>query len=126
MKKLSQKNLERKLWKLCREIIIKKYGQVCFTCHKRIEGYNLQVGHFLPRSTCGAILKYDLRNLRPQCGYCNGFLGGYGAAYYDHLLQTEGKEYIAKLFMDKRKIVKAYDFWAEQLKAYKKDYKKLI
>lgn len=116
---LTKKNLERRLWALCRELIINKYGKICYTCGQtNLEKGNLQVGHFIPRSTCGAFLKYDLRNLRPQCARCNVFLGGQGAEFYRNMLLREGQKYIDDLFHDKQRITKAEDHWLKQLQKY--------
>lgn len=123
MKKTSKQpisKLQRLLWEECRRIIKARYGNTCFTCQKKnLGGSNYQIGHFLPKGACGAYLKYDLRNLRPQCYHCNINLGGYGAEYYRRLVETEGKEYIDKLYADKNITVKAYDFYLELLERYK-------
>lgn len=67
----------------------------------------MQLGHFIPSSTCGAFLRYDLRNLRWQCMRCNVHGGGQGAIFYKNLVEQEGQEYVDQLFRDKQVIVKA-------------------
>lgn len=100
--------LKNKLWELTKKIIRRIYGNTCFTCSKKgLEGSNWQTGHFIPSSTCGASLRYDLRNLRPQCYHCNINGGGQGAEFYKRLVETEGQEYVDQLFRDKQVIVKA-------------------
>lgn len=96
------------------------YGWTCFTCGaEHLVGSNCQLGHFIPRGTCGAYLRFSLDNLRIQCYHCNINLGGNGAVFYRRLLETEGKKFVDKLFKDKNKTVKAYDHYVELLDKYK-------
>lgn len=119
-KKSEQKKIEEKLWKECRRIIFTRYGDFCYTCDKRIEGANRHCGHFIPKGACGAFLKYDLRNLRPQCYHDNINLGGAGAEFYRRMLAREGQDYIDKLFEDKKITVKAIDHYKQLLSEYEK------
>lgn len=119
-------NLKSKLWEECKRIIRARYIKDdgtwdCFTCKKRIdEPAKAQTGHFLPRSTCGAYLRYDLRNLRIQCYNCNINQGGAGADYYRRLQETEGQEYIDQIYKDKHITVKADQWWyMEKTNEYK-------
>lgn len=106
------KRLKTKLWELCKQIIRLKYGNVCYTCGKTgLEGSSWQTGHFVPSSVGGAYLRYDLRNLRPQCYFCNVNAGGNGAIYYKNLVDREGQEYVDKIFKDKQKTIKADEYW---------------
>lgn len=125
--KFSQAKLERELWQLCRQIAFKRsklsFNAVyCFTCgNGPLEGPNRQLGHFIPKSVCGAYLKYDLRNLRFQCFRCNINAGGNGAEFYKRLVEKEGQEYVDTLFNDKQKIVKAVDRYLELKLLYEKE-----
>lgn len=119
-KKMSIGLLQKKLWVECKRIIRQKYGNNCFTCGKTgLTGGDWHTGHFIPKGACGAFLKYDLRNLRPQCYHDNINLGGAGATYYRRLLETEGQEYVDQLFEDKNKVIKAYDHYEKLLEEYK-------
>lgn len=110
------KTLKNKIWKLCKELTRKKYGSVCFTCGRTgLRGADWQTGHFIPSGSCGLYLRYDLRNLRPQCARDNLFLGGHGAIFYKRMVETEGQEYVDKLFQDKNIIVKEKDFLPKKL-----------
>lgn len=42
---------------------------VCFTCGKKNDWKKMDCGHFVPRGNMA--LRWDLRNLRPQCVNCN-------------------------------------------------------
>lgn len=119
-KKSTQKKVEEELWRLCREITFKKYGNTCYTCHStNLTGSNLQLGHFIPRSTCGALLRYDLRNLRPQCMRCNIHGGGQGAEFYRQMVVEVGQEAVDIIFRDKQKSVKASDHYTKLLQQYR-------
>lgn len=112
------------LWQECRRIVMREYEvkgrNYCFTCDKPISGSNRQLGHFIPNSVGGALLRYDLDNLRPQCYYCNINLGGNGAVFYKKLLVEKGQEYIDRLFQLKGKTTKALDHYKYLLAVYKK------
>lgn len=106
--KTPEQKAKERLWELCKDLTRARYGNVCFTCGKGgLSGASWHTGHFLPSSTCGAFLRYDLRNLRPQCYFCNINLGGNGAAFYQRLVETEGQAYVDQLFLDRNTVVKA-------------------
>lgn len=111
--------IQKKLWIECKRIIRNTYPPICFTCGVPISGSNDHTSHFIPKASCGAFLKYDLRNLRRCCYNCNINLGGNGSMFYRRLLETEGQEYIDGLFKDKEVIVKAYDHYVLLLEKYK-------
>lgn len=121
MKKKTPAQLKKKLWELVKQACRKKYGNVCYTCDKRgLEGSNWHTGHFIASSVCGATLRYDLRNLRPQCYYCNIHASGNGAEFYRRLVLNEGQEYVDQLFRDKQKVIKADVIWLmNKIKEYK-------
>lgn len=100
--KESVAKLQRRLWVYCRMLVRKLYGNECYTCGaKDLEGSNYQTGHFLPKSTCGAFLRYDIRVLRPQCARCNLWGGGEGAEFLRKMIIREGQEYVDQIFKDK-------------------------
>lgn len=99
---------KEKLWQLCKQIIRKTYGNTCYTCNKMgLEGSSWQTGHFIPSSICGAYLRFDLRNLRPQCFRCNIDLSGNGSVFYRKLVHDLGQSYVDDLFRDKERTTKA-------------------
>lgn len=121
VKKPTSTQVQKKLWEECKRLIKEKYGNTCYTCGKtNLEGFNRHTGHFIPKSVCGAYLKYDLRNLRPQCFACNIHAGGNGSIYYKNMVEREGQEYVDQLFLDKQKITKSFDHYIWQLEEYKK------
>lgn len=106
-KKTPEKRLKEKLWELCKQLTRLTYGNSCYTCGKSgLEGSSWQTGHFIPSSICGGYLRYDLRNLRPQCYRCNIDLSGNGSIFYRNLVRDKGQDYVDTLFKDKERIQK--------------------
>lgn len=111
--------IQRQLWELCKKIIRKKYGNVCYTCGARgLSASNWHIGHMMPKASLGAYLKYDLRVLRPQCYNCNINLGGHGAEFYRKMMIEIGSTNMDELMRDRQKIVKAYDHYQKLLVEY--------
>ena len=106
------RSLRNKTWELCKAIIKARYGNDCYTCDKKdLKGSARHTGHFIPRSVGGLILKYELRNLRPQCYTCNIDRGGNGAVFYRKLVEVEGQQYVDELFALKGQIIKENKDW---------------
>ncbi len=122
LKKKSKQSIsliQRKIWKQCKRIIRKKYGNVCYTCGAvGLSASNWHTGHLIPKASLGAFLKYDLRVLRPQCYNCNINLGGMGAVFITRMRQLEGNEYVDQILKDRQITVKAYDFYVDLLGKY--------
>lgn len=94
---------------------------MCVICGKTgLEGSGWHTGHFIPRSTCGAFLKYDLRNIHSSCYNCNINLGGNGALFMVALEKKYGREYVDGILRDRSSIIKAYDHYQNLIEEYKK------
>lgn len=122
IKKRSIKLIQKELWELCKKIIKKKYGNTCYTCgQENLVGVNWHTGHCFPKKSVDAFLKYDLRNLRPQCFYCNMRLGGNGARFIKNMERIEGDEYVRQILADLifMKVKKPYDFYVSQIDNYR-------
>lgn len=120
-KKTPEAKLKAELWELCKQIIRTKYGNTCYTClADKLSGGNWHTGHFIPSSICGGYLRYDLRNLRPQCYRCNISLTGNGSSFYRRMAAEEGQEYVNRLFKDKERFTKLNrTFLQEKIDEYK-------
>jgi hypothetical protein len=120
--KSETRKVQDELWQHCRRISLAKYirngKHYCYTCDKEVDGSNRQLGHFIPNSVGGALLRYNLDNLRIQCYYCNINLGGNGSEFYRRLLKDKGQEYIDNLFKLKGQTVKANDHYLLLLNKY--------
>lgn len=115
------KTIQNKLEIICKILIRKIYGNVCYTCGAdKLLGRNWHTGHLIPRSTCGTFLKWDLRNLRPQCTRCNIWLGGNGAIFYKRMVEREGQRYVDDLFADRSFFIKERDRYPQLLKQYER------
>jgi len=118
--KLPLSKLQRKLWLVVRELAEKTYPKDCYTCGaKSLKGRNCQLGHMIPKSVCGVLLKYDIRQLRWQCSRCNIWGGGMGATFVKNMIIREGQEYVDKIFRDRNFYVKPYEHCQYQLERYK-------
>lgn len=94
-------NIKSKIWELCKTIIRKKYPNNCYTCGQtNLSAGNWHTGHFVSKSLCNSKMKFDLRNLRPQCYRCNINGGGAGAIFYKLMVEREGQEYVDGIFKD--------------------------
>ena len=122
--KSPQSKLEQELWEECKRITREQFGNTCFTCGaKNLEGSNWHTGHLWPKASLHALLKYELRLLRPQCYRCNINLGGNGAVFLKNLIRTEGKNYVERLeedkIRDKQVTLKSFDYYTQLLREYK-------
>lgn len=123
--KESISKLQRQIWEECRRIADIIYPPVngvthCYICDKPIQGVTKQLSHLIPKSVCGAYLKYDVyRNLKWCCYNDNINLGGNLAEYYRKMLKENGQEFMDKLYSDKQKSVKAYDWYLMLLEKYR-------
>lgn len=122
--KSSISKIQRDLWQECRRIADILYPPIngithCYICNKEISGSSKQLSHLIPKSVCGAYLRYDIyRNLKWCCYNCNINLGGNLAEYYRKMLKQNGKKYMDKLYADKQKTTKAYDHYVALLAEY--------
>lgn len=121
--KSETRKVQDALWQECRRITLERYEKngkhYCFTCDKEVSGSNRQLGHFIANSVGGALLRYNLDNLRIQCYYDNINLGGNGAIFYKRLIEEKGQKHIDKLFALKNETTKALDHYKTLLEEYK-------
>ena len=88
-------------WTLLSQIIrwsaADKNGWVrCVTCGKLDRVENMQAGHFIPAGRGNAV-KWDRRNIHPQCPQCNIFKHGNLIEYYPWMLARYGHKIIDDL-----------------------------
>lgn len=97
----SLKKLRDTLWELTsRYVRLSRAGSngycACVTCGAVLPWQELQAGHFVPKARGNAV-KYDLRNIAPQCHRCNISLGGNPSAYAVWMLDTYGEAVVREL-----------------------------
>jgi len=97
-----KKLLEKKLDDIIRLILKKQYPLICVTCGRHVDwykprtnAYGLQVGHYISRRF--KAVRWDLRNVHPQCSSCNWKHRNNPAPYTAFLIRTYGKEVIVYL-----------------------------
>lgn len=118
------KALKTKLWSLCKAIIREQYGNVCYTCGKTdLSGSGWHTGHFISSSICSVALRYDLRNLRPQCYNCNINKSGNWLAFEQHLIRDGFSVDGLKAENERTKGLQYDSLWYE---AKIEEYKKLV
>jgi hypothetical protein len=89
MRKQSLPSLNKKLWKIFSEYIRRKDADIngnvaCISCGVKKHFSELHAGHYWPKSVSLA-LRFDERNVHPQCAGCNTFKHGNLAEYADAL-----------------------------------------
>jgi len=108
-----------KLWKALKEVISIRDGDTCISCGATgLVGHNKHGGHFIPSSSCGGFLRYDLRNVHIQCSTCNLFRGGAGAEYTRALEKKYSTKFVDKIIQDKQEIIRLDIEYIERLTEY--------
>lgn len=81
-----------------------KYGYVsCYTCGLNDSWTKMDCGHYISRKFMG--LRWDVRNLKPQCKKCNQFMDG-NISIYESNLELETPGITNQLKEESRDIVK--------------------
>jgi hypothetical protein len=103
--------LETHLWKVfslsVRLKAVDKYNNCkCVTCNKNVPylGGLCHAGHFRPRTQ--KFVKYDFKNVHPQCATCNTFSDGEQYLHSVYIDKTYGRGTASKLTIDARKTFK--------------------
>lgn len=92
----------------------------CYTCNKSMDLHEAQCGHFIPRANM--YLRFDLRNLRPQCNGCNNYKRGNISKYRQRLnLEHPG---LADILMVESYLV--HHISREEVKNYIREYTQKI
>lgn len=78
----------------------------CYTCSTKgfWKSDGITCGHYFPRTHKNT--RYDIRNSRPQCVYCNNILKGNMEVYTEKLKQELGEEIFNELTIASRKVKK--------------------
>lgn len=101
MKNKSLPTLNKKLWKIFSEYIRRKdadssgYNK-CFSCGSVKHYKELDSGHYIPKSV-SLHLRFDERNVHPQCTACNRFRHGNLTEYAIALQEEYGQEILKTL-----------------------------
>ena len=114
MKKPKRKTIVKKLDAVFSEYIRRKYADKngivkCYTCDRKAywKGEGMQAGHFMSRKS--RILRWDERNIRPQCYSCNCHFYGRQYIFSINLNKEYGYNISEELLIESKKIVKQSD-----------------
>lgn len=115
--------LEDKLDKLVSEFVRRSHadqgGTVrCVTCPKLMFWKEADCGHWVKRQH--RAVRWDERNLGPQCQRCNHFMGGVQDEFSKHIIAEYGLHTHDELLRLKHTVFKVTrDFLGEQIQTYK-------
>lgn len=108
-----------KLWAVIKQVIDIRDGNNCISCGASdIRGHHKHGGHFIPSSSCGGFLRYDIRNVHNQCSTCNLFRNGAGAEYTLTLQKKYGNKFVEQIVADKEVIIKLDIPYVEAMTMY--------
>lgn len=108
-----------KLWKVLKQVIEIRDEDVCISCGAEgLSGHNRHGGHFIPSSSCGGFLRYDLRNVWIQCATCNLFRNGAGAEYTRALEKKFSTKFVDEIIVDKQVSIKLDIAYIEAMTEY--------
>ena len=91
---------------------------MCITCRKICPPEDMDAGHYISREVMS--LRFDERNVHPQCRECNRFKEGRKDEYALALINLYGPEILEVLNKEKWTI-KQYSGW--EIEAMIKDYR---
>lgn len=92
----------------------------CVTCNKTFHWKKIQAGHFMSRKHFS--IRWDERNVKPQCVACNVYRAGEQYKYSIYL----GKELANELYLQSKEIVKFTNYELEDMiNDYSEKLKKL-
>jgi hypothetical protein len=119
-RKITRKNLIKKLDSIFSEYIRRKYSNdlgivQCYTCNKKAhwKGQGMQNGHFISRAS--RILRWSEDNCRVQCYACNCMRYGQNYIFAMNLNKEYGYDKAAELLQKSRKLIKQSDFELQEL-----------
>lgn len=100
MRKISRAGLIRKVDSAFSRFIRKSHADFggwceCVTCGKRVPWTEIQAGHFVKRGH--AAVRWDTRNVYPQCSGCNLYLNGAQDQMALHIVRKHGQETLEDL-----------------------------
>ena len=93
----------------------------CITCGAVLPPEDMDAGHYISRGVMP--LRYDERNVHPQCRTCNRFREGMKDEYALALIKLYGPDILEELKKEKESFKIYTDL---ELKEMRKEYRKLI
>lgn len=116
------KGIKGKAWEAVKKWCRANYKD-CYTCPAtNLVSYNAQAGHCFPVGYVGSnnTLSWDKRQIRLQCGHCNGAGQGMQAVFKANLIKEYGEEVVAELEARQRRVDPIKD-WQAIIDSYSLD-----
>ena len=108
MRKLSRTALVKKLDRIFSRHIRNRYAVrgwcACVTCGKQVPVEDAHAGHFVRRQHMA--VRWNEKNVHPQCVRCNTFLDGNEGEYARFILDTYGRATLDELLAAKNQVRK--------------------
>ncbi len=128
-KKPSLSSLEDKLDKLFSQYVRRSHADAggmvrCATCTKLMFWKDADCGHWVKRQH--RAVRWDERNVAPQCQRCNYFMGGVQDEFSQHIIANHGLHVHDELLRLKHTVFKVNrPFLEEQIQTYKQKLEEL-
>lgn len=122
-KKPSLSSMEDKLDSLFSQYVRRTHADAggtvrCVTCPKLMFWKESDCGHFVKRQH--RAIRWDERNVGPQCTRCNHFMGGVQDQFAQHIIAAHGLHVLDELLRLKHTVFKVTRmFLEEQIEAYR-------
>jgi hypothetical protein len=105
----SMSAMEKKLDKIFSEWIRRSHADeggtvACVTCKRLLYWKDSDCGHYIKRQH--RAVRWDERNVGPQCTSCNHFNGGRQDEFGWHIIKKHGLETLDQLMQMKHKVMK--------------------
>lgn len=116
------KSLKGKAWEAVKRWSRRNYTD-CYTCQaKNLISYNAQAGHCYPVAISGSnnTLSWDKKNIRLQCGRCNGAGQGMQVEFRRRLVNEYGEKEVKNLEIRVHKVDPIKD-WNKIIEYFNKD-----
>jgi len=117
----AEKKLDRVFSKWVRYSASKDNVVRCYTCGKFGEPKNFHASHYIDRTH--KTTRWDERNVKPACVYCNTFREGNKDEFALHLIKDYGQEILDELNKSKWLPTKTHE---HEILATTKDYEKRL
>mgnify|MGYP003404853849 CR=1 FL=1 len=90
--------LKKQLWEVIKVYIRERDQSICWTSGVKVEGSNRHVGHGIPSSVGGGLLRWHPLNLHVQSYVENIHHSGNGGVYYRNCVAKYGQEKMDKVY----------------------------
>lgn len=90
--------LKKQLWEVIKVYVRERDQSICWTSGVKVEGSNRHVGHGIPSSVGGGLLRWHPLNLHVQSYVENIHHSGNGGVYYRNCVAKYGQDKMDKVY----------------------------